>query len=114
MRKYRKHQCPSCQRLNACKTWEDQHCLTAMFSQSWGGCVPVYFFGKTNSDCREYIQNEPDTEDHKWIKSDGKLYSYYCEKCGIIKTKEGKNKPCQGVVKVTMRGMRGTYTQEKH
>lgn len=39
-------------------------------------------------------------EEHDWREYRGYLT---CFKCGVIKRKDGKNNPCKGVVRVTLR-----------
>lgn len=38
--------------------------------------------------------------EHEWFEWRGMTC---CKKCGIVKRRDGKNKPCKGVVRVTLR-----------
>lgn len=42
---------------------------------------------------------------HAWIKKDiykGEIMDV-CKKCGIVRRTDRKNKPCKGIVKITLR-----------
>lgn len=50
---------------------------------------------------KEAMEKAKDGE-HAWFKFKDDKFNC-CAKCGIIQRKDGKNKPCPGVVKVTLR-----------
>ena len=43
-----------------------------------------------------------DVHKHEWFTPDGFTFEC-CRKCGIVRRRDDKNKPCPGVVKVTLR-----------
>ena len=44
------------------------------------------------------------SEEHDWARPANKMW-ICCKKCGTIKRDDGKNKPCKGEVKVTIRNV---------
>lgn len=38
---------------------------------------------------------------HKWVKKDD---YFYCQECGVVLREDGKNSPCKGKVKISLRG----------
>lgn len=40
---------------------------------------------------------------HHWRQPDGLIKWEHCGRCGIIKRRDGTNKPCRGIVGVTLR-----------
>lgn len=49
------------------------------------------------------------SDGHDWTKRDQWTV---CKKCGIIKRKDGKNKQCRGIVKITTRTTKAALVQQ--
>lgn len=42
--------------------------------------------------------------EHEWVERKfSEMTLTCCNKCGIVKRRDGKNKPCRGVVKIGLR-----------
>lgn len=50
----------------------------------------------------EGVAERPEVHSHEWFRPSALSYDC-CRICGIVKRADGKNRPCKGPVKITLR-----------
>lgn len=87
--------------------WTADHDEAAHFSREQDAKRVIEHYGWTEAKPSEHCWPEPakykviaESNGHHWIKA---FNLVCCRDCGIVRRADDQNKPCKGVVKVTLR-----------